>query len=215
MTPFLCFGAVPLVTLSPERPDEEAQLDSLRARLRQGDALVHECVLRELVPLVRKWCFRVLGPRNDVDDAVQDSLAEISSALPRFEGRSSISTLAYRITMRRAVRFRHRTGAPRLVPIAPDHASVDGEAGSPERDALAREAVRRLYALLDRLPPGRRLAFVLCALESLSPAEAAKVAGTTSLVIRVRLHHARRAMREWMQQDEVLADYAPAAEERR
>lgn len=193
-----------LVKLSPERSGEDLRLADVLERLHGGDAELHEEILRELVPLVRRWCARMIGPRPEIDDAVQDALAEISRALPRFEGRSSISTLAHRITVRRAYRFMKSS---RWTPLAEEHENLKGELSDPERHAIARQALDRLYLLLERLTPPRRLAFVLCVLEGFSPAEAARAAGTSSLVMRARLHHARRAMGDWMRDDELLAEY--------
>ncbi len=198
-----------VVKLSPERPSESERLADITARLRDGDIALHGEVLRELVPSVRRWCARLIGPRADLDDAVQDALTEISRALPRFEGRSSISTLAHRIAVRRAYRFMK---ASRWVPLEQEHEELEAPFTDPERDAIARQALERLYVLLERLSPPRRLAFVLCVLEGFSPAEAARTSGTTSLVMRARLHHARRAMSEWMRNDDLLGEYTTDSE---
>jgi RNA polymerase sigma-70 factor (ECF subfamily) len=129
---------------------------------------------------------RLLGPSGDHDDASQEALIEIARALPQFEGRASVETLAHKITVRVAYRHfgRRRESPLELVPPPAD--TVD-----PESRAASREALRRLYRCLDRLPEKRRVAFVLCAVEGLSPTEAAEVEGTSSLAMRSRLMHAR------------------------
>jgi RNA polymerase sigma-70 factor (ECF subfamily) len=171
----------PLRIVSPRAPDP--RLDAVRA----GDPAALEQVLRELLPRIRTWLYRLLGPRSDIDDATQDALSELASALPRFEGRASFATLAHRITVRVAYRYfgtRQRDGALSLVAPPPDE--ID-----PESRAMHREALARLYRCLDRMPKKRRVAFVLCCVEGLSPQEAAEITGVSAVTMRSRLMHAR------------------------
>lgn len=160
------------------------------AALQAGDRAVTQEVLLELLPQVRRWLYRLLGPRHELDDAVQDALTEISKALPKFEGRSTISTLAHRITVRVAYQYfgkrsRRNDSAP-LELVTPPPDEID-----PESRAMGKEALQTLYRCLDRLPKKRRTAFVLCAIEGLSPMEAAEVVGASPTAMRSRLMRAR------------------------
>ena len=175
--------------------------------LRTGDPEVVQQAVRALMPDIRRWLIRLLGPRPDVDDATQDALIALVDALPRFEGRSSLRTFAHRITVRVAYRYfgkRQREERLQLVPPPPDE--ID-----PESRAMSRESLRRLYACLERLPKKRRLAFVLCAIEGLSPRDAAKLAGTTPLAMRSRLMHARRDLTRRLQGDPYVQQLAARA----
>ena len=188
------------------RPMPDPRLEAVRA----GDAAVIEEVLTELLPRVRAWLFRLLGPRADVDDATQDALAEIAGALPRFEGRASFSTLAHRITVRVAYRYfgtkKRRETSLSLVAPPPDE--ID-----PESRAMHREALSRLYRCLDRLPKKRRIAFVLCCVEGLTPQEAAEVAGVSAVAMRSRLMHARAEVARRLSADPYVAALVGAAPE--
>lgn len=156
--------------------------------LRSGEPDAIRRALEHLLPRVRGWMYRMLGPAGDYDDAAQVALLEIARALPRFEGRASLETLAHRIVVRVAYRHfddpRRRESPLELVPPPAD--LVD-----PESRAASREALRRLYRCLERLPEKRRVAFLLCCVEGLSPQEAAEVEGTSALAMRSRLLHAR------------------------
>jgi RNA polymerase sigma factor (sigma-70 family) len=165
----------------PIVPDR--RIDALRA----GDRKATAEVLRELLPFVRRWLHRLLGPRGDLDDATQDALTEISRALPRYEGRASLKTLAHRITVRTAYRYYGRKhGREVLSLVPPALEDVD-----PESKAMSREALARLHRCLERLPERRRVAFVLCAIEGMTPQEAAEVEGVSAVAMRSRLMHAR------------------------
>lgn len=157
--------------------------------------------LARLTPRVKVWLFRLLGPRFDLDDALQDTLIELARAIPRFDGRSRLETYAYRVVLRSASRHRHRNRRVHepldLVPPPAD--SVD-----PESRAVSREALRRLYDVLDRLPEKRRRAFILCRLEGLDPHEAAEIEEVSSEVMRSRLRHACADVAERLARDPYL-----------
>ena len=156
--------------------------------LRENDPEAVAEVIAELLPWVRRWLHRLLGPRPDVDDATQDALTEIAGALPRYEGRASLKTLAHRITLRVAYRYfgkrRPEETSLSLVPPPPD--AID-----PESRVMGRQALERLYRCLERLPKKRRAAFVLCCIEGLTPTEAAEIEKVSPVAMRSRLMHAR------------------------
>ena len=145
-----------------------------------------ERTLAMLLPLVRRFLHRMLGPGN-IDDATQDALIALAQALPRFEGRASLQTFARRICLR--VAYRHFSTKRREVAFDPDllvHDAPSADAAVAERQAFA-----RLSRCLSRLPEKRRTAFILCGLEELSPQEAAEVVGTSPGAMRSRYMHAR------------------------
>lgn len=196
-----------LVALSPQVEVDRVRIEALVHRLRANDRVLVERILRELLPLVRTWSFRLLGPHADLDDAVQDALSEVASALHRFEGRASLSTLAHCIATRTAYRFYRRRGRLKAEAFELDE-EQEGNATTPEEQALAREAVRRLYAHLEALSEVRRTAFALCAIEGLTPTEAGQIVGCSSVAMRSRLFHARNELAMRLETDELLAPYA-------
>lgn len=175
------------------------------ARLRDGDPDAIRDSLRELLPHVRRWLFRFLGKSPDLDDATQEALTEIARFLPRFEGRSKLTTAAHTITVRVAYRY---FGGPDEVALESVPELVDPEARIAER-VMAREALARLQRCLRKLPAKRRVAFVLCAIEGLTPSEAAKVAGTSAIAMRCRLLWARREIARLLRGDPYLAAWLP------
>lgn len=166
------------------------RIDAVRA----GDAKALEAMLVELLPFVRKKLFRLLGPGGDHDDATQDALIELAESLPRFEGRSKITTFAHRIIVR--VAYRHY-GKRRPLALL-DEATYDPDAPDPEEQAMNREALAKLHRALAKLPEKRRVAFILCEIEGMEPSEAAEVADTSALAMRTRLFHARSEVRRML-----------------
>jgi len=158
--------------------------------LRSGGEAAVAAALTDLLPRVRAWLFRLLGPSSSLDDAVQDCLIELARALPRFRGDSALSTYAHRIALRvgyRYLRRRTRANEVSLALVPPLEGGIN-----PETQAAQREILQRLYQCLDRLSQKRRVAFVLCDIEGMSPSRAAEVAGIAPDAMRARLKHARR-----------------------
>lgn len=155
-------------------------------------------VLAALLPKVRRWLHRLLGPGAALDDVAQDVLIELARALPSFRGDSALDTFAYRITIRVASKaLKRRRDAEvslELVPPQPDE--ID-----PESRLAHRELVRALYRALDELPTRRRLTFVLCELEGMTPTEAAAVLGERASTVRSRLRRARDTVTERLRAD--------------
>lgn len=156
-------------------------------------------VLRELAPDVQRWCARHLGPRNDLDDAVQESLVALADALSNFRNESSLRTYAYRVVQRSCGRFRQKHRHARQT--APLHAALDVDAMTPEAVAMEKESVRRLYAALDELSEILRNAFVLCAIEQWSHEDAATIEGVNLETMRARLKRARAELAERLSKD--------------
>jgi RNA polymerase sigma-70 factor (ECF subfamily) len=176
------------------------------ALLRAGDAGAVRATLVELLPLVRRWLVRLLGRSPELDDATQEALTEIARFLPRFEGRSKLTTAAHSITARVAYRY---FGSAKEVALESVPELVDPSAHVDARVA-AREALARLQRCLRRLPAKRRAAFVLCAIEGLTPSAAAAIAGTTAIAMRCRLTFARREVARMLKGDPYLAQWLRA-----
>lgn len=171
----------------------DARIDAVRA----GDAVALSSLLLELVPFVRKKLLRLLGPSAEIDDACQDALIELAEALPRFEGRSKLTTFSHRIVVR--VAYRHY--GKRRAHLEFDD-SIGDESASPEDVAMRRQALAKVHRVLEKLPEKRRVAYILCELEGMDPAEAAEVADTSALAMRTRLFHARSEVRRMLGIDE-------------
>jgi len=160
--------------------------------LRAGETAAVEELLNELLPRIRAWLFRRLGPEASIDDATQETLFEIVTALPRYQGRSSLDAYAYRISAR--VAARHLKGI-RSIRDKHRKLAIDSlqyiERRDPERQVMQRELLSVIYRCLAALPLKRREAFMLCDVEGLTPSEAAQLAGTNPNAMRSRLMHAR------------------------
>ena len=191
---------LPSTPLQIDASRATSALDARLAAVRDGDQAALERMLEALLPDIRRWLYRLMGPRPDVEDATQDALIELARSLPSFQGRSSLHTFARRITVRVAYRYYKRRGRAETLSDSLEVVAHD----DPESTVLDREALAHLHRLLADLPEKRRVAFLLCCVEGLSPREAAEIEGTNSLSMRSRVHHARATVRKKMAQDPAL-----------
>jgi RNA polymerase sigma-70 factor (ECF subfamily) len=150
----------------------------------------HERTLVALLPMLRGFLFRLLGPRADLDDATQDALIALSGALPRLQDPKQTQSFVKTICVRVAYRYYGRRAV--LEPLEPERHPAEGPLAD---EALARRrTLLRLHRCLEKLPSKRRTAFVLCAIEGLSPHEAAELEGISPGSMRARYMHAREEL---------------------
>jgi len=131
---------------------------------------------------------------EDRQDVVQEILLQVWRSLPRYQGRASASTWAYRVALSTALVWRrqaHRRQArQRTVPVVEDLPApgLDG----PQRAAQA-EIIERLYAAIRRLPK-TDAALVMLHLDDLSHRQIAEVLGITENNVGVKLNRAKKAL---------------------
>ena len=162
------------------------------AAARQGDGAAFAQLFRRHADAVRTRITRLVGPVAERDDLVQKVFIAFHRALPAYRGDARLSTFLHRIAVNTAFDYlRGRRGTH-------DHDLHDAEALaehlSPalEDQVAARTNLARMFALLERLSPKKRIAFILVAVEGCSLAEAAALIGAPEDTVKQRVLHARR-----------------------
>ncbi|MBX3233267.1 MAG: sigma-70 family RNA polymerase sigma factor [Labilithrix sp.] len=132
-----------------------------------------------------------LGVRDgSLDDVVQEVFVIVHRRLDEFEGRSSLRTWLFGITLR--VARDHRRSLARKSPagsVDPDslRATTPGPSESMERA----EAIALLHALLDELDDDKREVFVMAQLEQMTMPDIASTLGLNVNTAYARLRAAR------------------------
>jgi RNA polymerase sigma-70 factor (ECF subfamily) len=185
------------ITRRPSRADEAAEDARLVAAAGAGDRSAFDQLYRRHLDGVYARLTRLIGPLPERDDLVQQIFLDVYRALGRFRGDASFSTFLHRIVLNVAYEHldRRRRGRDRGEPLDPrELETLIAPGASPERRARQREELRRLFALLDRLSPKRRAAFVLVAVECLPLDEAASLLNATPPAVKQRVLEARREL---------------------
>ena len=177
----------------------------LVAAARDGDRRALDALLRRHHPRLRALCQRLTGDPTDADDACQEALIALVRGLPRFDGRSSFATWAYRVTANTCLdELRRRRRRPR--PGLADDDALGGDSvglvgggrlapGLASPDTADRVAARLdVDAALAQLPADFRVAVVLRDLCQLSYGEIAEVLGVPVGTVRSRIARGRAAL---------------------
>jgi RNA polymerase sigma-70 factor (ECF subfamily) len=186
----------------PRMPDE----DRLIAHAAGGDTGAFRQLYERHRSDVARLAYRMLGPRTDLEDVVQEVFVQVYKSLRDFRGQSKFSTWLHRVTVN--VVLMHRRAA-RSRPVFADEPPPEGGVRSgditPDEDAERRERVRAFGRLLERLAEKKRIVFVLHELEGVAPGEIAKIVGAPVLTVRTRLFYARRELEAMLPDEPALA----------
>jgi RNA polymerase sigma-70 factor, ECF subfamily len=182
-------------------PAEVVFLDALR----RGDPAAQEALVRQHGGRLLAVTRRLLHHDEDARDAVQEAFLQAFRALPDFAGRCRVSTWLHRIAVNAALmklRTRRRRPEAPIDDLLPQflsdghHAVQFDEWRMPAGQKLLREEMRaQVRAAIERLPESYRTVLVLRDIEELDTADVARMLGTTSNAVKIRLHRARQALR--------------------
>jgi RNA polymerase sigma-70 factor (ECF subfamily) len=190
----------------PSPPDMLRALNSSQRGLGgimdlESSPIVFEDVAQELSAPLRRYLERLVGDRSTADDLLQDTLLKIARALPGFKGRSSVKTWAFTIATRVATdHFRRPHSRAQMVeieetePVHVSDAEIDQRLVVDEMNSCVREVI-------DSLPEDYRTALVLHDLEGHTAAQVAEIAGCSLATAKIRIHRARRRLREALDQE--------------
>ncbi|MDX1642845.1 MAG: sigma-70 family RNA polymerase sigma factor [Thermoanaerobaculia bacterium] len=192
-------GAIDIANLSPRASDDDLDLVE---RHRHGDPAAFEELFERYQRLVYGIALRMSGNRETAADLSQEIFLRIHRHLARFEGRSSLETWVYRVTIN-CCRSRLSRRRPKMQAL-PDEAGevleeLRDHAPSPERRAIARDTGRRLSRAIAELPAVFREAVVLRDVEGLSYREIAAVLEVRVGTVRSRIARGRERLRELLE----------------
>jgi RNA polymerase sigma-70 factor, ECF subfamily len=184
--------------------------DDLISRAAAGDAASFRRLYERHRADVARLVYRMLGPRADLEDVIQEVFVQVYRSLRDFRGQSKFSTWLHRVTVN--VALMHRRSA-RSRPVFADEPVADvvrSDNARPDEDAERHERVRAFARLLERLADKKRAVFVLHELEGLPPSEIARIVGAPVLTVRTRLFYARRELEAMLADEPSLAGLDPS-----
>ena len=164
----------------------------LLERCRGGEPGAFEELVERTHRQVYTLAYRLVGDRYEAEDVAQEAYLRVHRSLRGFRGEARFETWLHRIVANVAMtnlRKRGRFGEP---VEEPDRVVRIPGGPSPD-DVLERDEVRRA---LVALPPGQRAVVVLKDIYGFSAREVAEQMGTSEGAVKVRLHRARRNLKE-------------------
>ncbi len=167
--------------------------------LKQGDRLAFRRFHDERKDAALRLALRILGNREDAEDAVQDAFVDLFRHIDGFREASSLSTWFYRIVVTSCLRVRDRRARRRDAQPGREDTGSDAALAAKAPAAPGpevSEAARALDAALGRLPERQRVVFCLSEVEGLAAGEVAEVLGIDAGTARYHLSKARARLRE-------------------
>ncbi len=143
-------------------------------------------------PRILRYLARLVGP-EEAEDVSQEVFIKISRALGDYRG-EGLSSWVYRIATNAAMDRRRRV-SPIAVPAEEELVAADS-AETAEQHLIRGEMSECVRRLIDELPDTYRAVLILSEIEGLADAEIARVVGATLETVKIRLHRARRRLRE-------------------
>jgi len=177
---------------------DDAELNHLTSLAAQGDDGAVDSLIREVHPMVVRYCrarlSRVSGYAHDSDDVAQEVCIALLSALPRYRdmGRPFASFVfgiaAHKVAD--ALRGCTRADVPTdSVPDRPD------DSPGPEESAVRTAEVEQARELLSELPEQQRRLLSMRVIAGLSADETGHVLGMSPGAVRVAQHRALARLR--------------------
>lgn len=172
-------------------------IDGLVDRAKSGDARAFDEIVRRTYSDTYTLAFRLTGDEEDARDVVQETYLRVHKGLARFRGDAQFTTWLHRVTANCASTFLGRRGRHRHDPLPDDTAIVDE---CPQVDPAHRADVGQLRSQLTdalrALPPKLRTVVVLRDIYDLPHEAIAAELGISESAAKVRLHRARKRLRE-------------------
>ena len=176
--------------------------------LQTGDARGPRLAWQRLAPMVHRILKRAFGPAYDIGDLVQDVFLTFFDRVATLREPKALPAFVMSITAHTIRRELRRKAALRWLQLGETPTTPRAR----EADLDSREAVARLYAILDRLRAGDRTAFVLHFLEGLSLVEVAGALDVSVATAKRLLARARTRVVSHAQRDPALVEYVASIE---
>ncbi len=164
---------------------------------RRGDREALDDLVRLTYSATYTLAYRLTGNEDDARDVVQDAYLRAWKGLRRFRGDAQFTTWLYRITANCSANLLAKRARTRTEPLVDDAPVVDVQPDHDPEGRVAGEDDRtRVAGALADLPWRLRQVIVLRDIYDLSHRSIATELGISEAAAKVRLHRARRRLRE-------------------
>lgn len=197
-------------------PGAGGELEQLARQALEGNRAALERIVVALQADLFALALRMLGRREDAEDATQEILVRVVTRLSQFDFRSQLKTWAWRIAINYILDFKKSAEEKQrrtFVQLGEELAAGLRSDTPPETErSLLVEEIRIACTLgmLQCLDKPLRAAFILGEIMELSGPEAAEILQVSPALFRKRLQQARTSMTEFLQRHcGLVSDQAP------
>jgi RNA polymerase sigma-70 factor (ECF subfamily) len=195
---------IPLYVVPPGASPEVGDSELARALI-ANVAWSHALAWNRFAPMVYGMLLRQFGSAQDAEDLTQEIFARVFAKVGGLQKAESLRSYITSFVIRTMKwEMRKRRSGRWLTFFASDTLP---EVPIPGMDPVARDVLRRFYALLERLAPRERMVFSLRHVEAMKLEEIAEVLDIS--ISTVKRTHERAAARiaRWIEGDSGLASF--------
>jgi RNA polymerase sigma-70 factor (ECF subfamily) len=174
---------------------DDPKIDALKA----GSEHAFRCLFEQERERLHNFVLKIVGDADATENIVQEAFAEAYRQIGDFRGEAKVSTWLFSIARHLAYGHLRKSKRRRYE----EHETIEflqaeqGEAATVTEQAVElSERKRIVHAALQELPEHYRRVVQLRDLEEKSTTETAEHLGLTEVNVRVRLHRARKQLRE-------------------
>jgi RNA polymerase sigma-70 factor (ECF subfamily) len=166
-------------------------------RVLDGDVELYAEVVRRYRDRLARFAVRMLGDREDAEEALQDTFVRAYRALPRCEDPDRLGSWLFSILVNRCRTVGARSTRRARTFVTDEIATSGAREEHPAEQAAWREEIERALARLDG---DQREAFLLKHVEGLSYEEMSAVTGVGVSALKMRVKRACDRLRELLQE---------------
>lgn len=162
--------------------------------IKDGSVEAFDELYKTNVKRIHNFALSKLGNVAEAEDVTQEVFAAVFSCLDRFEGKSDLVVWIYGITRNILNnRLRRRAGV-RMVPIDDIPTELTPVDIGPEREAVAREDLRRVEAVIGELPRDQRKILELRHAKRLAIRKIAEMMDRSEDAVKSSLYRTRQTL---------------------
>ena len=147
-------------------------------------------------PFVYSVAFRMLGDETLAKDAVQETMVTVWQQLGKLRSAGTYKTWVYRIVINKCYDNLRQKKRNMEYPASEKTWELLSETVSqwPSSELEAKETVKIISILTNKLSPKQKAVFVLSELEDMTNEEISSITGMSKLAIKANLYYARKSI---------------------
>lgn len=175
--------------------DQESELVAMVAA---GDRRAFTQLVEPHLPRLLATSLRMLGVRDEAEDAVQNALASAWIARARLDPERPILPILTTITLNKCRDKLRRRKAAQFLGFgkSPSYELAADQTPSPEIEASDKQLLQATYTEIQKLPLRMREALILVAIDGQSQKEAAELLGISEKAAETLVYRARKTLRK-------------------
>lgn len=162
--------------------------EELIERIRQGDRIAADELIRRYNPLIFRYCLYRCGNKETAEDLTQETFLRLIKYLPKYRNDGRLKTYLFSIANRLCIDENKQNHSSPL--------ENDDQLASPHDELHRIEDRDLIRSLLNDLPPSQREAVILRFGERLTYQEIARETGCTMRTAQGRVKYALEKMRK-------------------